>query len=228
MSFKILVKLPTRSRPEKAIKIISEYKSLQTTNDVVYMVNVDADDHTMTPNVIDRIKGLGCAVYVGLSHSKIHAVNRDMDKAPDYDILVLASDDMHCQYKGWDALLQNEMRDNFPDTDGVLFHWDGDPSTKRHNNGKGLNTMCILGRKYYERFGYIYHSSYYSLWCDNEFTEVADKLDKQFRSDIILFRHIHFSNTSGLEPDQLMKKTQMYYSADHNTYINRKGRGFPR
>ena len=67
--------------------------------------------------------------------------------------------------------IRQKMIKHFPDTDGVLWFFDG--------WRKDLNTLCIIGRKYYERFGYIYHPDYKSFWCDAEFTEVANKLKKQ-------------------------------------------------
>lgn len=224
---KILVKLPTRSRPQKCFKVIEDYIRMAD-GDITIMVNYDNDDHTMNnPVTLERLLGYSNVIPIGgTSANKIHAVNRDMHKAPDFDILVLASDDMVCQVQGWDTILRQEMTNIFPDMDGVLFHWDGDPATRKHNNGRGLNTMCILGKKYLLRFGYIYHPSYMSLWCDNEFTDVADMLDKQFRSDIVLFKHIHHSNTPGMKPDVLMQKTQSYYTIDGTNYQKRKSINF--
>ena len=64
------------------------------------------------------------------------------------------------------------MTELYPNTDGVLWFNDG-------NQGNRLNTLCILGKKYYERFNYIYHPDYTSLWADNEFMDVANLLNKQ-------------------------------------------------
>ena len=63
------------------------------------------------------------------------------------------------------------MSFNYPDTDGVLWFNDG-------FQGNRLNTLCILGKKYYERFNYIYHPDYISLYCDEEQTNVARNMNK--------------------------------------------------
>lgn len=221
----ILVKLPTRSRPAAALQIINDYNHMaDNRSSIRFVVSCDTDDESM--NNAQMIRTLAAypnvVVVFGQSLSKIHAINRDFQHfGTDYDICVLASDDMHCQVKGWDTILKVEMATHFPDTDGVLWHWDGDPNTR----GK-LNTMCIMGRKAIDRFGYIYNPEYTSLWCDNEFTEVWSALGKQFYSDDILFRHVHFSNTTGLQPDALMKKTQSFYFQDEAVYKNRKQRNF--
>jgi hypothetical protein len=89
-------------------------------------------------------------IVVGRSCGKIGAINRDMDLAPPFDILLLASDDMIPIVKGYDRII----RDNMPlDTDRVLHFNDG-------HRTDSLNTLCILGKKYYDRFGYIYYPEY--------------------------------------------------------------------
>ncbi len=222
----ILVKLPSRSRPEKCFDIIESYSQMAD-NPVQIMVNYDIDDPTMNnPGVVRRLTSYDNVIACeGTSISKIHAINRDFQKMPEFDILVLASDDMICQVKGWDTILKQEMATHFPDTDGTLFHWDGDPATRRHNNGKGLCTMCILGKKYFDRFGFIYHPDYTSLWCDNEFTDVAQQLGKMFFSEDVLFKHVHYSN-DGSKPDALMMKTQSFYRQDEQVYNRRKSFNF--
>jgi hypothetical protein len=75
------------------------------------------------------------------------------------------------------------MTINYPDTDGILWFNDG--------NRKDLNTLCILGKKYYERFGYIYHPDYKSLWADNEFMTVGNLLKKQIFIDKVIIHHQH-------------------------------------
>lgn len=230
---KILVVFPTRSRPTKFWSTLQAAMQMaKHPEKILWRIVYDDNDPTMNNDAMrSKLTGIEGMSYIGgQSLSKIHAVNRTMTgmTSINWDIGVLLSDDMICQQTGWDELLRIEMQNNFPDTDGVLFHWDGDPATKRHNNGNGLNTMCIFGREYYKRFGYIYHPEYTSLWCDNEFTDVADELGRQFRSDHVLFKHVHHSNTPGMQPDKLMQHTQTFYSADEKVYNKRKALGFPR
>jgi len=234
LSSRILVKFPTKSRPEKFTNTILGYIANQTTSGVSYLVTIDEDDETMKNFELPIQNQLNVAFDVnyccGRSKSKVDAVNRDMDLVEDIfgeiDLIVLASDDMICEVKGWDEILLNELNMHFPNRDGVLYHWDGDLATKKHNNGKGLNTMCIIGMAYYKRFGYIYEPSYKSLWCDNEFTEVADKLGKQYRSDLVLFRHVHHSNNPLVKIDKLMAYTQSFYKEDAINYERRKALNF--
>jgi hypothetical protein len=218
---KILVKFPTRSRPEQFLSTLKGY--IDNTDDVAsvdYLITIDSNDATMDADVLKRINAMTnrATINHGSSVNKIHAVNRGMEQyKTHWDILVLASDDMICQKKGWDTIIKSTMEAYYPDTDGALWFWDGDHNTRRN----GLCTMNIMGRKYYDRFGYIYHPSYSSLWCDNEFTDVGLRLGKLKFFDQVLFKHVHFSNTPGLKPDELMKLTQSYFGKDQENYRKR-------
>lgn len=218
---KILVKFPTRERPHKWFLVIKQYFDLAHDKDIRFLVTLDSDD----PHINTYVKycqslqqqGLSIEWIIGLSSNKIHAVNRDMDKSGDWDIVVLASDDMICKVQNWDFILSNEMESYFPDTDGVLYHKDGKTQ---------LNTMCILGREYYNRFGYIYEPEYISLWADNEFMEVSRMLEKERVFEQVLFEHEHYSTHRHIQPDAMMLKNQKFYHQDEATYKRRKHLNF--
>lgn len=217
----ILVKFPTRSRPERFLEYLSLYVSTQSTKQVTYLISIDNDDYTANEEFIDRVINItkDCIIVKGISNNKIHACNRDMDQADDMDwrTLVLASDDMKPNALGWDKIISDGMRDHFPDGDGVLNFSDGYSS---------LNTMCIMGRKYYDRFGYIYHPDYTSLWCDNEFQEVSRILGKEKKFDQVLFMHEHPANNNGVGNDMLYIRNERYYRQDKSVFDKRKSNNF--
>lgn len=150
---------------------------------------------------------------------KIAACNSKIDEYDGpWDILMLISDDMIPKVKGWDQIIIDDMTKYYPDTDGVLFYNDG-------HNGRKLNTLAIMGRKYYERFGYIYNPKYKSLFADNEFMEVADALGKQTYIDRVIIEHQHpFYYPE--KNDDLYRKNNGYYLQDKLTYERRKANGF--
>ena len=236
----ILVKFPSRERPRPFEKTLKGYIENQSTDYVRYLITLDSDDKMLDfyVNICDKMisNGIKLKYIIEKSGSKIKAINRDMEWADNFEILVLASDDMICKQSGWDLILINEMTNYFPDTDGVLWHWDGagsktsgtKPKIENNQLVGGLNTMCILGKKYFDRFGYIYHPDYLNLWCDNEFTEVSKILDKVFYSEQVLFRHEHWANGSqySYTNDDLMKKTQATFRKDEQIYKTRKQLNF--
>ena len=141
-----------------------------------------------------------------------------MENETDWDIVLLASDDMIPKIKGYDTIIINKMMETYPDTDGVLWFNDG-------HQGNKLNTLCILGKKYYERFNYIYHPDYKSLWSDNEFMDVANLLKKQTYFSELIIKHEHPDVGYG-NRDNIHVNNSKNDIIDKNLYLKRKSINF--
>lgn len=214
---KLLIKFPTRARSMKFFKVLDIYYSLlEDLDNTFFLITCDDDDLTMNNKTVkDMLSGYkNLKVIYDKSKSKIDAVNRDMNLAPEYDIILLASDDMIPQIKGYDNIIREDMEDNFPDTDGVLWYNDGFQKDK-------LNTLCILGKKYYERFNYIYYPEYKSTWSDNEFMDVANLLGRQVYFDDIIIKHEHPDWGFG-SSDVIHNENVKNVSWDRQLFLNRK------
>lgn len=218
----ILIKFPSRGRPDKLVSTFRKYREMANRpNNLYFLFSLDEDDQTASPALIQSLTmHPHTKVVVGKKCGKIGAVNRDMEHAPEFDILLLASDDMIPIVQGYDDVIRDKMSRHYPDTDGVLFFNDG------HQQDR-LNTICILGKRYYQRFGYIYHPAYKSLWCDNEFTDVANALKKQTYFPMVIIRHFHPSWSNEVF-DQTYEENQKFDSADRATYLQRKSCRFAR
>jgi len=181
----LLIKFPTRGRPRKFLHTLNKYIMFMDDKTVPIIVSCDNDDDTMKEGYVTEVLSQhdNVTVRFGDNSSKISAINGDLCGV-NFDIILLASDDMVPLVKGFDTIIKNKMRETYPDTDGVLWFNDG-------YQGNKLNTLCILGKKYYNRFNYIYHPDYVSVWCDNEFMDVANLLDKQTYFDDVIIRHEH-------------------------------------
>lgn len=215
----ILFKFPTRSRPDKFFKVLDiYYGNIVNMVNSKFIITCDSDDITMNNDlIISKLKEYkNLEFFFGENKSKIQAVNSDMDNV-DFDIVVLVSDDMIPKINGFDDIIRNKMSENFQDLDGVLWFNDG-------LQGRNLNTLCILGKKYYDRFNYFYHPSYKSLWCDNEFTLVANTLGKQIYFESIIIRHEHSSLTSS--SDGLDIVNDSYNNEDMETFYRRRNNNF--
>jgi len=222
---KILLKCPTRSRPAQFLSVLQKYVSLANRPDLLGVcVSCDQDDSSMTPvNVQHSIKNIThvtswCEIYYGASTTKIEAVNVDMSSIPwEWDIVVLVSDDMVPQVKGYDDIIRNHMVTRYPDTNGIVWVNDG-------TQGSKLNTITIMGRVMYNSFGYLYHPAYKSLFCDTEFTDLCkgSLASKTTYIPQVLIRHEHPGTGFPEKYDQLYLKNQTYWSTDMYTYIDRK------
>jgi hypothetical protein len=156
--------------------------------------------------------------FYGNSKTKIEAINTDIDKIKNWDIILLASDDMIPKVKKYDEIIVNKMKQHFPDTDGVVWFNDG-------HQGSKLNTLSILGRKYYERFNYIYNPEYKSTWCDNEFMDVANILGKQIYFPEVIIKHEHPDVGFG-NRDEIHVGNMLNENYDMGIYIKNKSLNF--
>jgi hypothetical protein len=222
----ILLKCPTRSRPQRVVSTLSRYLQLALHPDKIGVaISCDTDDGSMTRNLVQEELHRLLApfawhrIFYSPNTSKIEACNANMDEI-DYpwDIVVLVSDDMIPQVRGWDETLRNHMQTRFPDTNGLLWVNDG-------CQGDKLNTLCIYGRTLYQRLGHLYEPAYKSLFCDTELTDrckTGDLQDKTLYIPYCLIRHEHPGTGFPQVNDALYQTNQKFWSTDMMTYIGRK------
>ncbi len=160
-------------------------------------------------------------IHFGNSRSKIQACNADIDKAADWDAVLLMSDDMIIQRHGFDDVIADEFSHHHPDYDGALWFCDGTESSNR-----GLCTLSILGREYYDRFGYIYNPQYKSFYCDNEYTEIGTQTGKLTKLPYCIIRHNHPDWGGTFDQDKLYAKNNRFWAQDERTYFHRRGKNF--
>lgn len=240
----ILIKFPTRGRPQKFFEVLNRYMAgIKSRGKTKFLVTLDTDDQTMNnPVAISQLLSYKDLSYeFGSSRSKIDACNRDLNthletRDSSADIILLASDDMIPLERGYDEIIRTEMGKHFPDTDGCLWFSDG--------YRKDFCTLSIVGRKYYDRFKYLYHPSYRSFYCDNEFTDVAHAADKIKFIDKVIIKHLHpdwivsdpnahkmqENMFGGVQPelhDKTFVRNLPYVEADKMNYESRKAKGFP-
>lgn len=221
--FKLLIKFPTRGRPEKFFQVLNKYiENAKNLSKVAFVISMDNNDLDMNniqiKTKLDTLsKTVKIVYFYGNNKSKIEAVNADMEKVAGWDIVLLASDDMIPVVEGYDNIIRTHMKEYFEDTDGCLWYSDGG-----QNN---ICTMSILGKKYYDRFGYIYNPEYKSLWCDNEHTDVMKQLKKVSKLDQVIIEHQHpvYQKTNY---DELYFRNESYFNLDRQVYERRKSKNF--
>lgn len=222
---KILFKYPTRMRLDWFKSTIRKYYELMdTSTDFEFVITLDLDDKTMnndsTRKYMDGIKNL--TYFYGDHKDKIAACNDDIDLEKEWDIVVLVSDDMVPVVKEFDKIIIENMQRHFPDMDGALHFNDG------HEGDKRNITFSILGRKLYEKIGYIYHPDYKSFYCDNEFTDVVREMKKYAYDNRIIVEHMHWSCKGAPPKDSLYCRNSKMGRPDKKTYLRRKALQFPK
>ena len=218
-NLKLLIKFPTRERPDKFFEVLDLYYHLLGSSNFEFVISCDTDDVTMnTPEVISRLENYDkLTLCFSDNKSKVEAINSNLENK-EFDILLLASDDMIPEVSNYDIIIKQLFKTYFPDLDGVLWLNDG-------FQGSNLNTLVIIGRKYYDRFNYIYHPDYKSLYCDTEFTLVSRALNKAVYVDTCLIRHQQYSIIKA-EPDKLYVRNDELQHVDLDTFNKRKAKNF--
>lgn len=217
----VLVKFPTRSRPGKFTEIYTAAcKLLSGEHDVRWLVAIDDDDESMQSHPMRTNPPAGVEFISGPRTSKIGACNVGLPGRWNWDVLVLISDDMIPIVKNWDAIICADLVHSFYDLDGALWYNDGFV-------GEKLDTLPIMGRPYYDRFGYVYEPGYISTWCDNEFTDVGVLLGRLPYCPTCLFRHEHPANTGGTQDSLYLENGGMdLWNVDHARYDYRSSSRF--
>lgn len=195
---KILIQFPTKGRTEKFFNTLDRYYSLISDIDnVMFHIVIDHFDYSMnnstTLNKLASYKNLDVSAMIS-EPTKIKACNYKIDRFSNFDILLLASDDMIPQIKGFDDIIRFNIMSFCPSLDGVLWFYDGYQDR--------ICTLSIMGKKYYDRFKYIYHPSYASMCCDDEFTDVAKKLNRMFKINECIIKHEHPLNNKEIPTDE--------------------------
>lgn len=227
---RMVIKFPTRGRPEKFATVLNKYINfLSGMHEVKFVVSFDHDDPTMNNDnmwsMFNRLNAQldGKIVPVcGKSTGKISAINADLDRVLSFrpDVILLASDDMIPVLGGYDDVIAKAMAKFFPDTDGVLHFNDGFSGQDR------LITLSILGRKYFDRFGYLYYPGYKSVFCDNEFTDVARMLGKVVYIDHVLIQHQWVGAVNPNDPLHRRNESVEMYEHDKVIYLDRLANKF--
>lgn len=216
---RILVNYPTRQRFSKFIQIMSSYRKKASGNhDIKYFIKIDENDVSMNNDRIKKYISLipkSELLIMDSPKGKIDAINRGVyDQMKNFDCLVNIADDLDVLEENWDETIVKDFDNNYDQ----CLNYNCDP---RLEDFKSLIILPIIGYKLFYQFGYIYHPSYKSEWCDNEQTEVFSQLGKLKHIDRKLFHHDWWGNQ-----DELMKKNMQIGLTDKENYISRKGNNF--
>jgi len=172
---------PSRGRCHPSWECMNLWvESCSSHNDVEYIMSLDSDDYENYMDLVENTIGhADFRVVVNPNENVVQALNKGAEEATG-DILIYVSDDFECP-QNWDVVIQEAVQGK---DDWVLHVNDGIQ--------QDTATISILSRKYYERFGRIYHSGYISMWVDPDFTCEAEALGKLIKRMDITFKHNHY------------------------------------
>jgi glycosyltransferase involved in cell wall biosynthesis len=210
---------PSRGRVDRSFDTVSKWMAHAKSNDIELIVSVDDDDPLRQTyveaysNIYNNFDIKASGVLVNPNRSTVDAIN-NAAKVATGDIMIVLSDDTDCP-DNWAELIENEVRgkkDFVLKTDDGIQPW--------------IVTMPVMDREYYNRFGYIYHPSFFHMFCDTDLSHVAYGLNKVIKSNL-LFPHLHYSvKKLGIKPDEINHRADRTTTEGRNTYLERFKRGF--
>jgi len=231
---KLLIKIPTYNRSYN--NWFHLYVDNITNPDTRILLSVDHNDPIYVPDYVENHPIV--TVVRGTSRNKIEAINRDINEYEhEWDVILVGSDDMYPLVKGFDQIILDDMVKHWPDMDGCLWYDTEDQDRASHipspRGGqaffqKAICMMPVMGKPYYDRWGYIYHPSYKSFSCDNEQTDQARKLGKIVYIPHRIIQHMQpaWFPGSKVETSTYTKENPNFWP-DHQHYLWRKARSFP-
>ena len=183
---KISIIHPSRGRPDMAIEtMVNWMRKAVNPSQIEYIFSFDSDDETL----LDYTYNLGKTNYpflhtVNDNTCLVEAANKGASKATG-DLLILLSDDFDCPNR-WDELLY-----------GVIGTDASKPKAILINDGiceaGDILSLPIINRTLYDKLGYIYHPSFFSLFADNALLEVSERLGALINARHIIFQHKHYT-----------------------------------
>ncbi len=211
-----LFKMPSRGRPERFKSTLQTHLNcLSGKYNYKFIFSFDNDDETMKgQDILDFLNqtNIDYEVNFGDNKNKIEAINANMDNR-DFDILVLIADDQIATMGNYDERIVEIFEKSEHGLDSMIHFY-----TPRWSFE--LDVWNIMGKKYYDRFGYIYHPSYKSIFADNEYTEVAVMLNRRIMSELCPFFHDWKGG------DYTEVKNWYFNNDDSRTYEERKKLNF--
>lgn len=119
----------------------------------------------------------------------------------------------------WDTLLLQAI----PDLDGE-YVLDVD-----NQDNSNLLSHSMLTRKYYERYGYLFHSDYEGLMSDVEFTSVAHRDGVVVNAKHLMFKHLNpDAGTAEWDAVYLKHRGPEKLLFGQRVYVARQNAGFPK
>jgi len=212
---------PSRSRPHKSLATTNKWLE-RAGAPVELIVSIDQSDNTEQYAQVYGKTFCGGVIKMGMRGHSFYGIINDNRSAVDAinnaakhatgDIFIVVSDDTDCP-EGWaiDLLKHLEGKEDFiAKVDDGIQPW--------------IITMPIMDRKYYDRFGYVYHPEYLHMFCDTELTCVADITGRKIVSNLV-FPHKHYSVTKQ-QPDAVNKKADATWAQGEKLFLERYKRNF--
>lgn len=187
MSARLCFVFPSRQRTVRFFQTLDNIRAMSNSDNYFVWAKLDNDDISMNrPEIIKHLADNYKEVTVkwGLSEGKVSAINRSMEDLPECDIIILQSDDIVWDVKGFDDIIREAFTTHSPDYSHAI-HFPDD-----HGKQKTI-IVSILGISLYKELGCLYQPDFESVYADDFFTEQVRRMGKYVYVGIRLYTHKH-------------------------------------
>jgi hypothetical protein len=170
----LLITIYSNNNPEILSSIYSYYQKLSNEVPYHFLVIYDESDEIIShPEIKNELENLpNLSLFLNKNKTKTSGYNTAIKKYIDwFDIVFILEDNFYVSINHFDKIIADSMVSNYPDFDGVLNF--------NYNTTSFINKTPAIGKKYYNRFGYIFHDEYQSSFYDHELTYVSRILGKE-------------------------------------------------
>lgn len=188
-------------------------------NTYQYILSLDLDD----PTINEYRRNFGDIshddIVVNPNKSYVEAVNVAASRAIG-DCIIVMSDDFDCP-KSWDMSLSATIAAEAGEHYAILVD-------DCYGHETPILTLPIISRSLYVTLGYIYYPEYYSMFADNDITELCKRMGVLHTAPL-KFRHRHYSLPEFRRTKDLVAEKQnhpMAYKLGEAIYKRRVANNF--
>lgn len=212
---------PSRGRPKKSFETTRKWIE-NAGCEVQLIVSCDDDDPSLDDYLkiykpLDASMGDLFEVYVNPNDNVVQATNRACDAAVG-DIYLYLSDDFDCFPDWGQAVLKEFENENRP----LLLKVD-DALQPFHVR---VLTIPIMNRLLYQKLGYFWHPSYFSMHVDCDLYETVSAIGAMKFARHLKFPHNHVS-VGKAEMDETYRRSSANWDQGLRVFNRRKAQKFP-
>ena len=198
---KVLLIVPTRSRPDSSIEFYESYKENSKITDLLFALDDDDVDYPHIDGVMYEINP-----RMGMNGTLNFVANKHSEQ---YDYIAFMGDDHRIRTNGWDEQL----------VDSISGFKNGIAYGNDLLQGENLPTAVLLDANIVRKLGYMAPPNQRHLYLDDFWKHLGTTLGTLRYSANVIIEHLHFTAGKS-EVDALYQEVNNpgLYSFDQNEY----------
>jgi hypothetical protein len=184
---KVLIIVPSRSRPEVSLEFYEEFKKNSVMSDLMFGLDDDDVEYPRIPGVLYEVNP-----RKGMNGTLNELAVKYADK---YDYVGFLGDDHRPRTYGWDELLINAIKDI---DNGITYGRD----MTQDGQASPICTFVILDTKIVRKLGYMAPPILKHLYLDNFWRDLGNSMGTLRYNHEVIVEHMHPAFNKGTWDEQ--------------------------